>query len=265
MQQAEDFWQESLNLASILDPLEEQNFATVTQFKGWTIEDVIGHLHLFNHAANVSLEGGGKFEEFFAPMREGMAGGRSLVGLQWDWLGELRGRRLYDAWRATSETVAKNFTSADPKTRLKWAGPEMSARSFISARQMEVWAHGQEIFDILGLEREEHDRIKNIAHLGVTAYGWTFINRKLDVPEPAPYLRLTAPSGDIWEWNEPSGGHCLEGSAIEFCQVVTQVRNIADTSLAATGGNAEGWMAMAQCFAGSPEDPPAPGTRHRVS
>ena len=140
----------------------------------------------------------------------------------------------------------------------------MSARSFISARQMEVWAHGQEVFDSLGLQRQEQDRIKNIAHLGVTAYDWTFINRKLPIPEPAPHLRLTAPSGEIWEWNEPNDEECLEGSAVEFCQVVTQVRNVADTSLSITGQNAGRWMEMAQCFAGPPEDPPAPGSRFRA-
>ncbi|MEM7424855.1 MAG: TIGR03084 family metal-binding protein [Pseudomonadota bacterium] len=265
MQQAEDFWQESLALAAILDPLSEQAFATVTQFKAWTIQDVIGHLHLFNHAANLSLSGGDHFQTFFEPIRQGMDGGRSLVEIQYDWLGDLGGRALFDAWYETSKLVAENFSAADPKARLKWAGPEMSARSFISARQMEVWAHGQEIFDILGAERPEHDRVRNIAHLGVTAYGWTFINRKREVPQPAPYLKLTAPSGAIWEWNDPDDRHRLEGSAVEFCQVVTQVRNIADTSLVATGENAERWMAMAQCFAGQPEDPPAPGTRYRVA
>ena len=34
-----------------------------------------------------------------------------------------------------------------------------------------------------------------------------------------------------------------------------------DTTLKATGDTATRWMAMAQCFAGPPEDPPPPGTR----
>ena len=55
------------------------------------------------------------------------------------------------------------FAAADPKARVKWAGPDMSIRSSITARQMETWAHAQEVFDILGLERVESDRIRNIA------------------------------------------------------------------------------------------------------
>ena len=261
MQQAEDFRQEALALAAILEPLSEAQFATTTQFKNWTIEDVLGHLHIFNHAANLSLESGDSFADFYEPMRAAMAGGQSMLEFQYAWLDGLSGRALFDAWVDLSKQTADNFSNADPKARLKWAGPDMSARSFITARQMETWAHGQEVFDVLGIQREETDRVRNIDHMGVIAYGWTFINRKLDVPEPAPYVRLVAPSGAIWEWNTPQEDNRVDGSAVEFAQVVTQVRNVADTALATQGENAERWLALAQCFAGKPEDPPAPGTR----
>ena len=61
--------------------------------------------------------------------------------------------------------------------------------------------------------------------------------------------------------NEERDGHLIEGSATEFCQVVTQVRNIADTRLKVVGEPARLWMSVAQCFAGPPNSPPAPGTR----
>ena len=85
------------------------------------------------------------------------------------------------------------------------------------------------------------------------------------MPEPAPHVCLTAPSGAVWEWNEPSDTERVTGSATEFCQVVAQTRNIADVSLDVTGPNATRWMAQAQCFAGPPNDPPAPGSRFRVT
>ena len=78
-------------------------------------------------------------------------------------------------------------------------------------------------------------------------------------------MRLVAPSGAIWEFGERRDDERIEGSATEFCQVVTQVRNVADTSLRVVGETAGAWMAIAQCFAGPAVDPPAPGARHRVS
>jgi len=37
-----------------------------------------------------------------------------------------------------------------------------------------------------------------------------------------------------------------------------------DTALQVVGAPANRWMAIAQCFAGPPEDPPVPGTRVRA-
>jgi uncharacterized protein (TIGR03084 family) len=81
------------------------------------------------------------------------------------------------------------------------------------------------------------------------------------VPGSPPHLRLEAPSGEIWEWNEPSEEERIEGTALDFCLTVTQVRNVADTKLRVTGEVARRWMAIAQCFAGGPVDPPPPGYR----
>jgi hypothetical protein len=46
--------------------------------------------------------------------------------------------------------------------------------------------------------------------------------------------------------------------------VVAQTRACADTSLRVEGEVARRWMEIAQCFAGAPEHPPKPGTRHLV-
>ncbi len=262
MQQAQDFLDESLGLAGILEPLSDADFARETLFKGWTIEDVIGHLYMFNHAANLTVENGDDFAAFFAPIGAQMKAGKSLLEIQHGWLGGLGGRELFDLWHLGCENTAASYAKADPKLRVRWAGPDMSARSSITARQMETWAHGQEVFDVLGQIREDGDRIRNIAHLGVTTFGWTFTNRGEEVPDPAPYVVLTSPSGALWEWNEPQDGNRVDGTATEFCQVAAQVRNVADTSLTVTGDTASRWMAVAQCFAGPPETPPAPGARH---
>jgi uncharacterized protein (TIGR03084 family) len=137
----------------------------------------------------------------------------------------------------------------------------MSVRSSITARLMETWAHGQEVYDELGVVRVNGDRIRNIVVLGNNTYGWTFAVRGEQAPQPVPHLVLQAPSGEIWTYNEPSAEERIEGSAEAFCQVVTQVRNVADTDLVVRGPNAAQWMQKAQCFAGPPETPPAPGVR----
>ncbi len=260
LQEALDFKEESDALYAILKDLDDADFAAPTQFKGWTLNNVLEHLHMWNWAANESAVDEENFERFLGQVMEGIAKD-SMRGFEGNWVDGLSGRALLDAWHDFYTDMAARFVEIDPKRRLKWAGPDMSARSSISARLMETWAHGQEVFDHLGIVRRDGDRIRAIAVLGTNTFGWTYATREETPPGPMPYVRLTAPSGDIWAFGEPSQSNYIEGAASEFCQVVTQVRNIADVDLQVIGEVAQDWMSKAQCFAGPPETPPAPGTR----
>ncbi len=262
MQQAQDFLKESQLLYELLKSSSESEFELITQFKNWNINDVIGHLYLFNLAAAKTLEGSKSFDNFFTPFLEQLQSGKTMVESQIPWLDGSYGQELLNKWWESSLLLEKLYTKVDPKLRVKWAGPEMSARSSITARQMETWSHGHEIFDRLGQKRKEGDHIQNIVHLGVSTFSWTFLNRKLEPPKVKPYVSLYLPSGLKVDYNEENKENYIRGSAIEFCQVVTQVRNIDDTKLYVSGELATTWMKYAQCFAGKPENPPLKGTRY---
>ena len=144
-------------------------------------------------------------------------------------------------------------------------GEEMSARSFATARLTETWAHGQDIWDMLRRRRPASNRLKHIAHLGVTTLGWTFVNRGLPVPPVSPYLFcLDAPDGSPWIWGDAASPHQVLGSAQDFCLLVTQRRHVDDTALKYTPGSVSDWLHIAQCFAGLPADGPRPGERKAV-
>lgn len=259
--QAHDFLAESEALSALLAPLPDGDYDKPTLFKQWTINQILRHLHLWNIAADLSLNDEAAFAEFMTSMFTGIRGG-NLPNFEAAYLNDLSGQKLHEAWREAFKNVAQHFGETDPKLRVKWVGPDMSVLSSITARLMETWAHGQAIYDVLGVERVDSDRIGNIVRLGVNTYGFTWKNRRTDPPGPMPRLCLTAPSGAIWEYGEGEG--LIKGSATEFCQVVTQCRNIADTSLEVSGDVAHQWMAIAQCFAGPPQNPPPAGARHRA-
>ena len=139
----------------------------------------------------------------------------------------------------------------------------MSVRSSISARHMETWAHAQELYDTLGVDRINKDRIKNIVIIGNNTFKYCFTINKKKLPNDTPRLELRAPSGEIWQLNNPENNNKIIGEAEEFCQVVTQVRNIKDVNLSVIGETANEWMSIAQCFAGGAEIPPKPGSRKK--
>lgn len=259
--QAVDFRVETDALHALLVTLDAADWQRPTRFKGWTIDDIVQHLHSGDLLAAASVAGPEHFARLRAASQALRDSGLNRVEETRHRLGELTGRRLLDRWHAEARALADRLAAMPPETRLKWAGPDMGVRMFATARQMETWAHGQAIYDLMDVAREPTNRLRNIAEIGVRTYGWTFANRGRPVPGPAPHVRLDAPSGAVWCWNDPATDNHVTGSALAFCQVVTQVRNVADTALQVTGAPARTWMALAQCFAGPPEDPPPPGTR----
>ncbi len=257
MPQAEDFRAESEALYELLESVDPERFDEPTQFKHWTINAVLQHLHFWNRMAGYQITD----ETTLASNLKAIMSAGGMRAFENTALDGLKGGALLAAWREGYDQAADLFAECDPKRRLKWAGPDISARSSITARLMETWAHGQEVYDHLGVVRKNADRIRNIVVLGVNTYKWTYATRGETAPEPIPFLELTAPSGETWTYGEPSDTERISGLAEEFCQVVTQTRNIADTALRVTGPIAGDWMSKAQCFAGPPEPPPAPGTR----
>jgi len=260
-----DLRAEGKELYALLDTLCDSDWDRVTQFKAWTINDVVLHLH----AADVQAAASAQSAEAYLALRNDIVAQRGLglspiMEARKRYAG-LQGRSLLVRWHDQLEVLCQALAAKDPAARLKWGGPDMGLRMFTTARQMETWAHGQAIYDILGKARALHPRLKNIAVIGVKTFGWTFTNRKLPVPADAPYVRLYGPSGETWEWNAPSAENAVEGDAGEFCRVVTQTLHVADTGLVVKGDTARRWMEIAQCFAGPPNDPPAPGTRFRVA
>lgn len=244
--------------------LEKQSLALweiPTQFKDWTVWDVVAHLHFSDHMAMTTARSETEFAKLTADLMPYMQDGRGLQGYARDWLGELGGPALLERWFAAFQQMCDLFDSHPDDARLKWFGPDMGIRMFATARQMETWAHGQEIYDLLAIERKNTDRIKNIVVIGVKTFGFAHKIRGLDIPVNEPYVSLTAPSGANWAFGDKNSENSIIGAAVEFAQVLTQTRNIRDTNLVVKGAVAQNWMAIAQCFAGGVEEPPEPGTR----
>ncbi len=246
-------------LADLCETLTPAQWQTRSTFFGWTPWDEIAHLCYFDETALQSATEPEAFVKGMMELGPKMAAGEPISAIARLKYGAFDGAALTQHWRGLHERLVAALAGLDPKARLPWYGPSMSARSFATARLMESWAHGQDIWDVIGRKRPATARLKHIAHIGVTTFGWSFVNRKLPVPAPVPCIALRAPDGELWTWGEPSDTDWVRGSAEDFCLLVTQRRNRADTALTWQGAPADQWLAIAQCFAGPPADAPAPG------
>ena len=258
---ARDLADEQQVLDDIVARLHEDQWALQTPSPRWTIADQIGHLTYFDHAAAVAITDPKAFQGLVADLV-------SLAGAADETVDNftLRAYRalspaeLLTAWRRHRAALDEAAATLTNDTRVIWYGPSMGSKSFLTARLMEVWAHGQDIVDAIGAEREPTDRLRHIAQLGFITRGWSYINRGMEAPTDMLRLELTAPSGETWTFGPEDASESARGPALDFCLVATQRRHIDDTTLEATPGARE-WLLLAQAFAGPATDGPMAGTR----
>jgi uncharacterized protein (TIGR03084 family) len=256
---------EQAALDAIVAPLAPADWAKPTPSPGWSIADQIGHLWYFDETAALAISDAAGFAASTNAMMQavGAAAGPDDVTL-----GAARSMTpdaLLEAWRAGRASLQAAGRAADATVRVPWYGPDMSMKSFLTARLMEAWAHGQDVVDAVGATRPATDRLRHIAQLGFITRGWTYINRSSDIPATPVRVVLTAPGGGTWLYGDHDASESIVGSAEDFCLVVTQRRNVADTGLVVVGESAADWMSKAQVFAGGVTDPPAAGAFGGVS
>jgi uncharacterized protein (TIGR03084 family) len=252
----DDLTDETEDLIRILKTLDAQVWDEPTPAAGWSVRDQVSHLTFFDYTGTLAAIDPDGFAESAAQMKTSGIG--TKAGIE-------EGRLLTPAEvlenfiRARTKMISA-FRTLDPKARLPWYGPAMGARSFATARLMETWAHGQDIADAVNATRVSTNRLKHVAHIGVSARPFSYAINKRPVPEKGVAVVLTSPGGDEWEWNhEARGENAVAGSALDFCLVVTQRRHVSDTDLLVTGPLATEWISIAQAFAGDPGTGRAPG------
>lgn len=259
-----DLRAEHLVLDDLVAGIPEETWKEVTPFSGWTIQDEISHLAYFDYAGKLAATDKDAFAEHFAELTAGIANPSDIHPRALHKGRNLAPPDLLSWWREERNAMLEAFEKLGPKDRLPWYGPDMSARSFATARLMETWAHGQDVADTLGVRRTPSDRLKHIAHLGMVTFGWSFTTHGLDIPPTPVRVELAGPSGDIWTWGPEEADNMVRGTAEDFCLVVVRRRHVEDTNLDITGETAKQWMTIAQAFAGPPEKCPEPGSFDRI-
>lgn len=251
MQQiCDDLRDEHEALDRLVAPLDEGRWRLPTPSEGWTIADQVSHLWFFDDRALLALTDEDAFARDARVLLESggtelsVEPGRSISGAD-----------LLERWRHARSRLLDIAARLDPGARVPWYGPAMGARSFITARLMETWAHGYDVADALGVVPVPTDRLRHVAHIGVRARPFSYLVRGRQVPDGEVFVDLVSPAGERWTWGDESCPDRVAGDALDFCLVVTQRRHLADTGLVAEGALASDWLAIAQAFAG----PPGPG------
>lgn len=247
--------QEALDI--IVAGLTSDQWSLPTPSVRWSVADQIGHLRYFDEAAVLAISDPDAFVVKVGELLAvAPAGDEAMDELTLGPFRRMSADELLGTWRTHRRRLAEASLDLDDSRRVPWYGPAMGAKSFLTARLMEAWAHGQDVVDAVGASRPATDRLAHIAQLGYLTRGWSYANRGLEPPTEPVRVELTAPSGASWTFGPEDAKQSVTGEAMDFCLVVTQRRHVNDTSLVATPLAIE-WLEIAQAFAGPPTSGPA--------
>jgi uncharacterized protein (TIGR03084 family) len=250
---------EQLSLDEIVADLTNEQWHRATPSPGWDVFDQIAHLAHFDERAAMAITDPDAFQRDLHEMLERSAH-ESIDEITLAPFRALAPEELLIRWRDARRALDMAAASLAEDSRVAWYGPSMGAKSFLTARLMETWAHGVDIVHALETTRDATNRLRHVAQLGFLTRQWSYAVRGEDAPPGDVRLNLVGPNGDVWRWGSLDADDIVDGSAEEFCLVVTQRRHVSDTTLV-TGELGTHWLTRAQAFAGAPTNGPQPRSR----
>ena len=227
-----------------------------TPAPGWRIIHQVAHLASTARLARASATDPGAFQAMTAGAADDFDA--AVDKLLQPYLAELP-FMLLARWRAERAAASEALAALDPDQMVPWVARQIPARMLASAGIMELFAHGQDIADTLGVTLERTDRIRHLVALAVRNRDFGYLARGLVPPDEPFRFELVAPSGETWEYGPARAQERVTGPAIDFCLLVTRRRNRADLAVTASGPVAGHWLDIAQCYRGRPGPGRAPG------
>jgi len=252
-----DLSAEGESLDALVAPLAPAGWATPTPAEGWTIAHQIAHLAWTDRQSIAAATDAAAFAEIF---EQALADADGFVDKGAEDGAKESPELLLSGWRDGRRRMTEALAAVPPGTKLPWFGPPMGAASMATARLMETWAHGQDVADALGVEREPTARLRHVAHIGVRTRDFAFQIRGITPPAEPFRVVLNGPDGDEWAWGPEDAAQSVTGPALDFCLLATQRRHRADLALVTRGEDAGRWLDLAQAFAGPPGPGRAPAT-----
>jgi uncharacterized protein (TIGR03084 family) len=254
----DDLAAEGDQLRAAVERLGPDGWTRTTPAPGWTVATQVAHLLWTDEVAVLaahSHEGHEAKQAWDDVVLAAINDPMGYVDKGAFEVAELPRDDVLTRWAAGRDGLRHALTTLPAGRKMPWFGPPMSAASMATARFMETWAHALDVYDAAGERPEPTDRIRPVEHLGVRTRNFAYSVHQEEPPDQEFRVELTAPSGELWTWGPADAAQKVTGSAYDFCLLVTQRVNRADTGLVAVGDDAEHWLGIAQAFAG----PPGPG------
>jgi len=246
---AEDF-------EGLVTGLDEAGWRRPTPAPGWTVADQVAHLAFIFRLAGTAASDA---EMFAAMAAKAAANFTAAVNAALADYAEDPPEVLLSRWRAECDSAIKALAAVPADQVVPWLVRPLPPAVLGCAGMMEMFAHGQDIADALGVTRERTDRLWHVAWFTTLTWDFGYQSRGLTPPDTLFRFELTAPSGATWEFGPADAEQRITGPAEDLCLLATRRRHRDDLALTATGSDADAWLDIAQAYRGPAGEGRRPG------
>ncbi|MFD8084549.1 TIGR03084 family metal-binding protein [Kitasatospora sp. NPDC059722] len=236
--------------------LDEEQWGLPTPAPGWTIAHQVAHLAATFKMAGTAAAAPDAFRAIVSRIGGDFDGAVQTALLPY--LAEPP-ERLYALWQAERAAAEKALAEVPTGELVPWLVRPIPAPVLAAAGMMELFGHGQDIADALGVDRPRTDRLRPLVEFAVRVWDFGYQARKLATPEKEFRFEITAPSGALWAYGPVDATDRVSGPAEDFCLLVTRRRHPDDLAVTATGADAQAWLEIAQAYRGPAGSGRTPG------
>jgi uncharacterized protein (TIGR03084 family) len=241
----DDLEAEQVALQSVLRDLAPDDWFRPTPAWSWDVRDSVAHLADVDELALDTMHDG--------PRALAKVGAASASSADVTLKGVLRGRRRSGAevlawWEASAALIRDGLRAIDPSVRVPW-GIGMRAPSLATARLMETWAHGLDVYAAISVEPVDTDRLRHVAWLATRALPYAYSVAGRQPPSDPLRVELTLPSGNEWSLGPADATNRITGPAGEYCRVFVQRLPVSEApGLSTTGDAARDALTVARAY-----------------
>lgn len=242
-----DLAAEAADLDRAVAGLDAAGWATPTPAPGWTVAHQIAHLGFVAHLAWTAAAEPRAFGRMAAAAKDDFEG--AVNAALKDYLTGGPDQTLA-RWRTEQAAATKALAEVPAGEVVPWLVNPLPPSILAAAGMMELFGHGQDVYDALGIDRIPTDRIGHLAFFGTRTRDFGYLAHGLTPPAEEFRFELTAPSGLVWNFGPDDAAERVTGPAWDFCLLVSRRRHHADLALSATGAEAARWLGIAQAYRG---------------
>ncbi|MEO6704148.1 MAG: TIGR03084 family metal-binding protein [Jatrophihabitantaceae bacterium] len=244
------------DLDRMVSDLSEQQWNADTPAPGWTVAHQIAHLAATFKMAGLAAADPDAFVAVVSNLSSNF--NANVTHALGEYLNDSH-ELLLSRWQDERAKAVKSLAAVPADQVVPWLVNPLPPAILAMAGMMEAFAHGQDIADALGVQRERTDRIKYLVAFAVRTWDFGYQARDEQPPKVEFHFELRAPSGAIWEFGPTDASQRITGSAVDFCLLTTRRRHREDLDIVAVGVDAEHWVDIAQCYRGPAGDGRTPG------